>query len=179
MIHGNNSSILSGRAGAEQQLATSYLWFAIFLLISPSFSVLSLPLSQQLFLALPSSLALVHTFAPLRPHIFFRIFSPIFHFRQNFCFFLQISLNLDPNRIFFAENFIKISRTFGECQIIAGTQCISRTFCICSRNVDKILRKTVGIALSCSFKASRRKITLILRSQKIKRLMIIILQNGR
>ena len=35
--------------------------------------------------------------------------------------------------------------------IIAGTQCISRTFCICSRNFDQILRKTVGIALSCSF----------------------------
>ena len=58
-VHEDNSSILSGRAGAEQQLATSYLWFAIFLLISPSFSVLSLPLSSQLFLALPSFLALV------------------------------------------------------------------------------------------------------------------------
>ena len=43
------SSILSMRAGAEQQLATSYLWFAIFLLISPSLSVLLLPLSSQLF----------------------------------------------------------------------------------------------------------------------------------
>ena len=37
---------LSMRAGAEQQLATNYLWIAIFLLISPSFSVLSLPLSS-------------------------------------------------------------------------------------------------------------------------------------
>ena len=45
-IHENNSSILSGRAGAGQQLATSYRWFAVFLLVSPSFSVLSLPLSS-------------------------------------------------------------------------------------------------------------------------------------
>ena len=37
----------SGRAEAEQQLATSYLWTAIFLLASsPYFSVLSLPLSS-------------------------------------------------------------------------------------------------------------------------------------
>ena len=46
IIHENNSSILSGRAGAGQQLATSYRWFAVFLLVSPSFSVLSLPLSS-------------------------------------------------------------------------------------------------------------------------------------
>ena len=32
------SSTLSMRAGAEQQLATNYLWIAIFLLVSPSFS---------------------------------------------------------------------------------------------------------------------------------------------
>ena len=58
-MHENNSSILSGRAGAGQQLATSYRWFAVFLLVSPSFSVLSLPLSSQLFLALLSSLGQV------------------------------------------------------------------------------------------------------------------------
>ena len=33
IVHENNLSILSGRAGAEQQLATSYLWFAIFTLL--------------------------------------------------------------------------------------------------------------------------------------------------
>ena len=37
----------SGRAEAEQQLATSWLWIAVFPLIySPSFSVLSLSLSS-------------------------------------------------------------------------------------------------------------------------------------
>ena len=47
IIHEKNASTLSWRAGAGQQLATSYLRVAVFLLnLSPSSSVLLLPLSS-------------------------------------------------------------------------------------------------------------------------------------
>ena len=46
-IHEKKIIYLGGRAIAEQQLPSSYLWVAVFLLVSsPSSSVLLLPLSS-------------------------------------------------------------------------------------------------------------------------------------
>ena len=59
-----------------------------------------------------------------------------------FEFLKQISLNLEPNRIFFAENFIKFYRNCGESQIIAGTQFIFEQFLhVLKRNFEQILRQ--------------------------------------